>query len=191
MIIISRFFLSSFSLIFSFFHDMFILTFHRISNHVPIRGAAFSIFVSCIFFASSFFFFLSCGSIWRFSVTHHYQKTSRGKAMITSAASSSFFILTFIHLLSALFLVIYPRTMHGLLHTWRMWVSGARSVGFPSTVHHLLFLSTSFFLLLDVICFAIPLAIPSICISFVLLELYLHVFCLFGMGFGYQVIGTG
>lgn len=145
MIIISRFFLSSFSLIFSFFHDMFILTFHRISNHVPIRGAAFSIFVSCIFFASSFFFFLSCGSIWRFSVTHHYQKTSRGKAMITSAASSSFFILTFIHLLSALFLVIYPRTMHGLLHTWRMWVSGARSVGFPSTVHHLLFLSTSFF----------------------------------------------
>ena len=110
--------------------------------------------------------------------------------MITSAASSSFFILTFIHLLSALFLVIYPRTMHGLLHTWRMWVSGARSVGFPSTVHHLLFLSTSFFLLLDVICFAIPLAIPSACISFVLLELYLHVFCLFGMGFGYQVIGT-
>ena len=79
VIIISRFFLSSFSLIFSFFHDMFILIFHRISNHVPIRGAAFSIFVSCIFFASSFFFFLSCGSIWRFSVTHHYQKTSEGK----------------------------------------------------------------------------------------------------------------
>ena len=110
--------------------------------------------------------------------------------MNTSVASSSFL---FWHLFAfyLLFLVIYQRTMHYLFHAWRMWVSGARSVGFPSTVHHLLFLSTSFFLLLDVICFAIPLAIPSICISFVLLELYLHVFCLFGMGFGYQVIGTG
>lgn len=62
--------------------------------------------------------------------------------MNTSVASNSFL---FWHLFAfyLLFLVIYLRTLHGLFHAWRMWVSGARSVGFPTV--YLLFLSTPFF----------------------------------------------
>ena len=136
---------------FFFLLDLFILPRyvhpHFSSDFEPCANKRSGVLDFCVLHFLCFFFFLLF-ILWEHLAlfgNSSLSKNLRGKAMITSAASSSFFILTFIHLLSALFLVIYPRTMHGLLHTWRMWVSGARSVGFPSTVHHLLFLSTSFF----------------------------------------------
>lgn len=145
------------------------------------KGSGVLDFVSCISFAS----FLFILWVWRFSVTHHYSKHQRESHEHFSGIEF-FFILTFICLLSAL---------SGHLPTHAAWpVSRMEDVGFGRSFCRISYCLSSIlstpFLLLDVICFAIPLAIPSACISFVLLELYLHVFCLFGMGFGYQVIGT-
>lgn len=93
---------------FFFLPDLFILPryvhlrFHRISNHVPIRGAAFSIlslaFSLLLLLFSSLLFILW---VWRFSVTHHYPKPQRESHGHYSGVDF-FVILTFIHLLSAL-----------------------------------------------------------------------------------------
>lgn len=99
------------SLLFFFFlflPDLFILPryvhlhFYRISNHVPTRGAAFSILslaFSLLLLFSSFLLFILW--VWRFSVTHHYPKPQRESHGHFSGVDF-FVILTFIHLLSAL-----------------------------------------------------------------------------------------